>query len=128
MLRPLGGKGGVAIGKGANRNTENNNITNTPPQDTFTKDADAVLVKPNEGAEDGLDVTLLTVCRSLLTIISGQMLATTTSAMSAERPAATTGRTTATGTHKCDECGANENHTWIDNKRRYPYLHWLRHH
>ena len=111
-----GGKGGVAIGKGANRNTENNNITNTPPQDTFTKDADAVLVKPNEGAEDGLDVTLLTRLPEPAHDHKWTDVGDHPECDVCGETGSHNWTDNGDGTHKCDECGANENHTWIDNK------------
>lgn len=111
-----GGKGGVAIGKGANRNTENNNITNTPPQDTFTKDADAVLVKPNEGAEDGLDVTLLTRLPEPAHDHKWTDVGDHHECDVCGETGSHNWTDNGDGTHKCDECGANENHTWIDNK------------
>ena len=109
-----GGKGGVAIGKGANK--ENNNITNTPPQDTFTKDADAVLVKPNEGAEDGLDVTLLTRLPEPAHDHKWTDVGDHHECDVCGETGSHNWTDNGDGTHKCDECGANENHTWIDNK------------
>lgn len=109
-----GGKGGVAIGKGANK--ENNNITNTPPQDTFTKDADAVLVKPNEGAEDGLDVTLLTRLPEPAHNHKWTDVGDHHECDVCGETGSHNWTDNGDGTHKCDECGANENHTWIDNK------------
>ena len=111
-----GGKGGVAIGRGADRNTENNNITNTPPQDTFTKDADAVLVKPNEGAEDGLDVTLLTRLPEPAHDHKWTDVGDHHECDVCGETGSHNWTDNGDGTHKCDECGANENHTWIDNK------------
>lgn len=109
-----GGKGGVAIGNGASK--DNNNITDTPTQDTFTKDADAVLVKPNEGAENGLDVTLLTrlpePAHDHKWIDVGDHHECDVCGKTGSHNWTDNGD----GTHKCDECGANENHTWIDNK------------
>ena len=109
-----GGKGGVAIGNGASK--DNDKITNTPTQDTFTKDADAVLVKPNEGAGDGLDVTLLTRLPEPAHDHKWTDVGDHHECDVCGKTGSHNWTDNGDGTHKCDECGANENHTWIDNK------------
>ena len=109
-----GGKGGVAIGNGASK--DNDKITNTPTQDTFTKDADAVLVKPNEGAGDGLDVTLLTRLPEPAHDHKWTDVGDHHECDVCGKTDSHNWTDNGDGTHKCDECGANENHTWIDNK------------